>query len=85
MLQFLGPILGMIGTWLIGSITKLPMKLRPFVAVAAGVVINLFVNGTVGDGVQAQDITDGIIIGLSAVGVYSTSKNVVQDIKSRLG
>lgn len=80
-MTFLGPLLGVAGTWVIGAITKIPMKLRPVVAMVAGIPINLFANNAIGDGFQWQDIFDGIVIGLTAVGIYSGAKNVSQHVR----
>lgn len=81
MLEYIAPFLALIGTLVIGSIAKIPMKWRPVVAIAAGILINLFANGAFGDGVDAKDFVDGAVIGLTAIGIYSGTKNTVQAVK----
>lgn len=53
----------------------LPSKYSPLIAVALGIVISIFyLNLTI-----KEEILIGVILGLSASGLYSGSKNLVED------
>jgi len=84
MLIYLAPLLALIGTLAIGSIARIPMKWRALVAIAAGILINLFANKALDDGFQLLDLIDGAYIGLAAIGLYSGTKNTVQAVKEKV-
>ena len=73
---YLTPLIAMVATMIFGNLTKIPAKARPYIAVAAGILLQLFANGGLTDGLQVHDIVDGVLYGLTAVGLYSGAKNV---------
>ena len=56
-------------------LTKPQYKFIPLLAIALGLIlaVGLFPAGTV-----QQSITNGLIVGLSSVGLFSTAKNVIE-------
>jgi hypothetical protein len=80
---YISPLLAMVATMIMGKLASIPMKLRPFVAVAAGILLQLFANGGLNDGLQVQDFVDGLLVGLAAVGLYSGAKNVKEHLAAK--
>lgn len=82
-MAYLGPIIVLVATAIMGGLAKIPGKLRPFIAVLAGIALQLRANGGLTDGLQVHDIVDGVLIGLTAVGLYSGAKNAKEYVQEK--